>query len=732
MFNSEAFASARHGKRPRWYASGGSILVLLVALTGGSTNATTPATAPVATPVGSAAPVVAKQPPAAPSILQSSDRQRQVTRMTTRFVERFHYTRQPVDDQVSEQILDNYLEMLDANRQHFLAADIAYFGRYRHSLDDVLASGDVEPIFDIFRLYRLRAQQNLGHALALLDEEPDFTIDEDFQFDREKAPWIATPQEMQDNWRRRVKNDALSLLMAEKTWPEAADILRKRYERVLKRINELDSDEVFETFMNAFARTLDPHSSYLSPRQSEEQRIQMSLSYQGIGASLQLDDDVVKIQGIIPGGPAAIDGRLKANDRITGVGQGTEGEMVDVVGWQLDDVVQLIRGPQGTTVRLQVLPASAPPGSHEQVLSLVRDKVKLEEQAAKSEIRSIERNGEELRLGIITLPSFYQDFDARSRGDDDFRSTTRDVRRLLDELEAEGIEGLVIDLRGNGGGLLTEATSLTGLFVDGGPIVQLRDTNGRVEVLPDPVPSVVYSGPLVVLVDRFSASASEIFSAAIQDYRRGIIIGQQTFGKGTVQNLYPLDQYMRRQNPPGLGQLTLTIGKFYRINGGSTQNRGVIPDIALPSGVDPDEIGENSRSGALPWDQIQATRFRAGDPLDGTIAYLTQHEVERMQSDPDVRYLLSGIEARAAMRAQTTVSLNLDKRLAEREEQRKTQLERENLRRKADGLPAIASLEELRTEDIPDVLLKQTTQILGDYVALNQSEQALARNRKGR
>lgn len=650
--------------------------------------------------------------------------------MTTRFVERFHYTRQPIDDRVSEQILDNYLEMLDANRQYFLQADISYFGRYRHSLDDVLASGDVEPVFDIFRLYRLRAQQNLGYALSLLDKEPDFTIDEDFQFDREKAPWIATPQEMQDNWRRRVKNDALSLLMADKTWPEAAEVLRKRYERVLKRINELDSDEVFETFMNAFARTLDPHSSYLSPRQSEEQRIQMSLSYQGIGASLQLDDDVVKIQGIIPGGPAAIDGRLKANDRITGVGQGPEGEIVDVVGWQLDDVVQLIRGPQGTTVRLQVLPANAPPGSHEQVLSLVRDKVKLEEQAAKSEVRTIERDGETLKLGIITVPSFYQDFDARSRGDEDFRSTTRDVRRLLGELEAEGIQGLVIDLRGNGGGLLTEATSLTGLFVDGGPIVQLRDTNGRVEVLPDPVPSVAYTGPLVVLVDRFSASASEIFSAAIQDYRRGIIIGQQTFGKGTVQNLYPLDQYMRRQGPPGLGQLTLTIGKFYRINGGSTQNRGVIPDIALPSGVDPDEIGENSRSGALPWDQIQATRFRAGKPLDDTIAYLAQHEVKRMQSDPDVRYLVSGIEARAAMRAQTTVSLNLARRLAEREEQRKEELERENLRRKADGLPAIASLDELRPEDVPDVLLKQATQILGDYVALDQSARALARNDK--
>lgn len=706
-------------------------LGLLLAFAAGLAPAAEPALAP-AESQEQAAPSSTVEPTA----LGANDRQRQVTRMTARFVERFHYTRQPIDDEVSEQILENYLRALDGNRQYFLAADVDYFSsRYRHRLDDVLATGEVDPVFDIFRLYRLRAQQHLGHALALLDEEPDFTVDEEFHFDREEAPWITTPQDMQDNWRRRVKNDAISLLMADKSWDEAAEILRKRYERVLNRINGLDSDEVFETFMNAFARTLDPHSSYLSPRQSEEQRIQMSLSYQGIGASLQLDDDLVKILNIIPGGPAAIDGRLKANDRITGVGQDEEGEIVDVVGWQLDDVVQLIRGPQGTTVRLQILPANAPPGSHEEVLSLVRDEVKLEEQAAKSEIHSIKRDGEDIRLGVISLPSFYQDYDARSRGADDFRSTTRDVRVLLDELEEEGIDGLVIDLRGNGGGLLTEATSLTGLFVDGGPIVQLRDTSGRVEVLADPVPSVVYAGPLVVLVDRFSASASEIFSAAIQDYRRGIVIGQQTFGKGTVQNIYPLDQYVRRKDKPGLGQLTLTMGKFYRITGGSTQNRGVIPDISLPSGVDPEEIGENTREGALPWDQIRATRFRSGDPLDDVVAYLTQHEIRRMQSDPGVRYLLSNIEAAAAMRAKTSVSVHLEKRRAERDQQRDEQLARENEWRKAIGLPSLGSLDDLTPEDIPDVLLKQATQILGDYVALGWDERdraAAGNDRRGR
>ncbi|MCK6372167.1 MAG: S41 family peptidase, partial [Gammaproteobacteria bacterium] len=497
----------------------------------------------------------AEAPPSVvPAPLESNARQQQVARKTTQLVQRFHYSRMSIDDRMSEQILRNYLEALDSNRQYFLESDIVYFSRYRQSLDDVLANGDVEPVFDIFRLYRLRAQQNLAFALSLLDKEPDFTVDEEFRFDREESPWMTSAQEMQENWRKRVKNDALGLRMADKTWEETAEILRKRYERVLKRINGLDSDEVFETFMNSFARTLDPHSSYLSPRQSEEYRIQMSLSYQGIGATLQLDDEVVKVLNVIPGGPAAIDGRLKADDRITAVGQDDDDELVDVVGWELDDVVRLIRGPGGTVVRLQVLPGGALPGGTEQLIELTRDKVKLEEQAAKGEVQEIERNGRKIKVGVITVPSFYQDYDARNNGDEDYTSTTRDVRRLIEELSAEGIEGVVIDLRGNGGGHLSEATSLTGLFIENGPVVQLRDTTGRVEVLPDPEPSVAYSGPLVVLVDRFSASASEIFTAAIQDYRRGIVIGQQTFGKGTVQNLYSLDQYTRRTPDAGLGQ----------------------------------------------------------------------------------------------------------------------------------------------------------------------------------
>jgi carboxyl-terminal processing protease len=642
----------------------------------------------------------------APAVLETTPRHRQAARLVTRFVEQYHYARLPVDDSLSAAVLRTYIESLDPNKHYFLESDIVYFNRYRTTLDNVVKSGDMEPVFDIFRLYRLRAQQNLGYAISLLDTEPDFTLDEEYEFNREKLDWITTPAEMQDLWRKRVKNDSLSLVLADRSWEEAADVLRKRYQRVLDRTNGLDSDAVFENFMNAFARTLDPHSSYLSPRQSEEYRIQMSLSYQGVGASLQLNDDLVTVLNIIPGGPAAIDGRIRPNDRITAVGQGPEGELVDVVGWQLDDVVQLIRGKQGTVVRLQILPADGTPGSPERIVDLVRDKIKLEEQAARREVIEVERDGRIDRIGVISIPSFYQDFDARSRGDKEFVSTTRDVQRLIGELEQEGISGLVLDLRGNGGGHLTEATSLTALFIDKGPVVQIRDTNGRIEVLEDAASKPAYTGPLVVMVDRFSASASEIFAAAIQDYRRGVVIGQQTFGKGTVQNLLPLDQYARGTQEPGLGQLTLTVAKFYRVTGDSTQNRGVLPDIMLPSAVDPAVVGESSRERALPWDKIASTRYQAREPLDLAIDVLGQYKRQRLDQDPDLLHLLDDIRSTETLRSRTSVSLNQDARLAEREEQRAAQLARENRRRAALSLEPLASLEELESAERADALLQ--------------------------
>jgi len=564
-------------------------------------------------------------------------RHEKIGQLVTEFIQKSHYRHASVDDDLSSLVLDRYLESLDNNRMYFLASDVAVFEQYRYLLDDMVRSEPLNPVFEMFELYRTRVRDRLEYALKQLDAEPDFTVDEEYIFDRENLPWAATTAELDEIWRKRVKNDALSLALAEKEWSEIQEVLEKRYSRFLKRMDQVKSDDVFETFMNAFAHTLDPHSSYLSPRNSEEYRIQMSLSYFGIGASLQIEDDYVQVINIIPGGPAAIDGILQPKDRISAVAQGDDGELVDVIGWRLDDVVQLIRGPADTVVRLQVVPAGALPGAGEKIISLTRNQVKLEEQAAKSEIISIPRDGREWTIGVIEVPSFYRDYRALSNGDKDYTSTTKDVKRLIGELESQGIDGLVIDLRNNGGGHLTEATALSGLFIDNGPVVQLRNSNGRISRLddPDPVPRVAYNGPLAVLVNRYSASASEIFAAAIQDYKRGVIIGQQTFGKGTVQNLYSLDQYVRRPDDEGLGQLTLTIGKYYRVTGESTQHRGVDPDISLPSPIDTTVVGESVRETALPWDTIRTTEFRAGESLDGVIDSLTASHNVRSKADPD-------------------------------------------------------------------------------------------------
>ncbi|MBN1237233.1 MAG: carboxy terminal-processing peptidase [Gammaproteobacteria bacterium] len=654
-----------------------------------------------------------------PPPLEPSAKHPDISRNVTKLIEDLHYSRPELDNSLSSAVLDRYLDSLDGNRMYFLASDVAGFGRYRYQMDDFAKTGEVEPAFEIFNMFRERTHARVAYALELLKTEPDFTVDEEFLFDRSDLSWPASEEEMREVWRKKVKSDALSLMLTGKTWPETVELLTDRYERLYKRITQLTPDDVFETFMNSVAHTLDPHSSYLSPRQSEEYRIQMSLSYDGIGASLQPEDDYVKVVNVIPGGPAQIDGQLKPEDRITAVGEGQTGELVDVIGWRLDDVVQMIRGPGGTTVRLQVLPAGAAPGSPQKIIALVRDKVKLEEQAAKSSIEEVTLDdGTPYKVGVIEVPSFYQDFAARSRGEEDYTSTSRDVARLIGELEAQGIDGLVMDLRQNGGGHLSEATELSGLFIDRGPIVQLRETRGNVQVLDDPDPQQVYDGPLVVLVDRYSASASEIFAAAIQDYGRGIVVGQQTFGKGTVQNLFSLDRVMRGDDN---GQLTLTIGKYYRVTGESTQHRGVIPDVTLPSPVDPETVGESTRDAALPWDRIDPTRFSPRGPLDAAIEALQTRQSQVQASDPDMSYLLNDIAAIDKLRAQKTVSLNLAEREAEREREEQAQLERENVRRAAAGLEPVASVEDLETgaTDTRDaILLDQATRMVAEMVAL--------------
>ncbi len=655
--------------------------------------------------------------PAAAAALTPTDQENYVARRVSDIVAREHYRRMPLDDRLSSLILDRYLDAVDGGRSYFYASDIAEFEKYRYELDDAIKSGDVEPAFVMFRRYQQRNRERMNYAIELLAKKPDFDVDESFNFDREKEPWPANAVEMNELWRKRVKNDALSLITAGKTWPEAADILRKRYEHVEKRMDQSKPEDVFEAFMNAFVLSLDPHSNYFSARNSEEYNIQMSLSYDGIGASLQLTDDYVTVINVIAGGPAAVSGKLADNDRITAVGEGKNGELLDVIGWRLDDVVQKIRGPGGTVVRLQILPAGAAPGAAQKVIEFTRNKVSLEAQASQKAMRTIQRNGKDVKVGIITVPSFYQDYDASRAGAKDFRSTTRDVQRLITELRKDGMDVLIMDLRANGGGYLPEAESLTGLFIDRGPVVQLRDTSGRVEVDDDPDPTIFYTGPMIVLVDRFSASASEIFAAAIQDYGRGLIIGQQTYGKGTVQNAHPLN-YTIFGRKPELGQLNVTIGKYYRITGESTQDRGVTPDIALPSLIDANEVGESTRDRALPWDHIDAAPFKLEGDLKPAAASLQKLHDERTANSPDFRYLHDDIAALEAMRNQKTLSLNLKSRETERKRLESERLERENAWRMAHDVKAVKTLEEVKDDAAAGILLDEASQIAADLALL--------------
>ena len=660
------------------------------------------------------------QAPAGPAILPPNaiaptDRQRAIARRVGSILEQMHYRHVLIDDHMSSQIFDRYIESLDGQHMYFLASDLKEFEQWRYRFDDMIHTGAVAPGFAIFARYQQRNRERVAAALKMLNTEPDWTLDESMVFDRKNAAWATSSAQLDEVWRKRVKNDALSLLLTGKSWKDATDVLRKRYERVLKRVNQISSDEVFENLMNAYARTFDPHSNFFSPRDSEEYRIQMSLNYDGIGASLQQTDDYVQVMNVIEGGPAAVAGTLKPKDRITGVQQGNDHAVTDVVGWRLEDVVQLIRGKAGTVVKLQVLPAGAAPGAPEKMLVFTRNKVNLDNQAAKKEIRTVKRGDRTLKIGVITIPSFYQDVAAQAAGDPNYRSTTRDVHRLLDELKTAGVDGIVLDLRDDGGGFLPEATALTGLFIDKGPVVQLKDTTGRVEVLDDPDPGVVYSGPLSVLVNRYSASASEIFAGALQDYHRAYILGQTTFGKGTVQNLIPLDRWSQK---PLSGQITVTIGKFYRVTGESTQHDGVQPDVQLPSVIDMKEVGESSLEAALPWDRIPGASFTAWHDEHPVIALpaLVPEETAREQHDPDYRWLVADVAALDKVRAEKTISLNLKVRQAERTRLDKERLERANERLVADGQPAVKTVEELDKDTPPDLVLGEATQVMADIL----------------
>ncbi len=646
-------------------------------------------------------------------------------------MQHYHYAKPPLDDAFSQQVFKHYLQDLDPNKSYFLQSDVDSFAQYKDQMDDVIRSGKMQPAFDIYNLYQQRVEQRIDYAIKLLDKEPDFTVKESFVYDREKAPWPKDSKELDDLWRQRVKNDAIGLLLAGKTWAQTADTLRKRYQNFAYRIHQVNSQDVFSLFMNSYVHTADPHTDYFPPSQSEEFAIQMSLKLQGIGASLTSEGEYTRIDHLLPGGPAARDPlkQLHPDDRITAVGQGASGEMEDVVGWRLDDVVSKIRGTPGSIVRLQILPAGAAPGSPEKVVQFIRDNVKLEAQAAHKKLLTFTRDKRQYKVGVIVVPGFYEDVQGMQNREKDYSSTSHDVKKLLLELKAEHVDGIIMDLRNNGGGSLKEAEDLTGLFVPEGPVVQIRDPNGAVQVDDESEDDgVVYSGPLTVMVNRFTASASEIFAAAIQDYHRGLVVGSVTYGKGTVQNLWDLDRWLPGSDDAG--QLKMTINKFYRVTGSSTQNKGVIPDIALPTGIDPTEFGESTNDSALAWDEIRSADFSPlPTGLDKSSAKLNSLHQARAATDPVWKLFLDTLADAQAERGKDSVSLVLAERKKQRAQADTQRLALANAWRKLKGLPAAASLEDALkpAKDAgsdaddgddpglePDVLLNETAQIVAD------------------
>ncbi|MER3546688.1 MAG: tail-specific protease, partial [Rhodanobacteraceae bacterium] len=587
--------------------------------------------------------------------------------LVARLLTRFHYNAQPLDDAMSQKIFKGYFDALDGQKLFFTQIDLDHFAYARTKLDDAIWNGDLSIPYAIFNLYEQRAGERTQYALDLLKKGFDLNKDESYQPDRDKAPWAKDTAALNDIWRKRVKNDWIRLKLAGQKDDDIRKTLSRRYTNFLDRVHQLDSQDVFQTFMNAYAMAIDPHSNYFGPRASANFDIAMKLSLDGIGAVLEQHDDYTLIREMVPGGPAASSGKLSVGDKIVAVGQGACGALTDVVGWRIDDVVDKIRGKAGTTVRLEVLPGDAGEDAKHVLVTLVRKKVTIAEQAAKKSIISVKDGGVTHRIGVITLPTFYEDFDARRRGDPDYKSATRDVAKLLGELKQQKVDGVVMDVRDNGGGSLAEATELTGLFIDTGPVVQVRDARGRVEEEKDTDKGMAWSGPLAVLVNRGSASATEIFAAAIQDYGRGIVVGEQTFGKGTVQNLTDLDQLAQNEKPT-FGELKMTIAEFFRINGGSTQLRGVTPDIQYPHSVDFADFGESSYDNALPWTHIDPTQYTPVANLKPLIPQLTQMHLARSAKDPAWQLLLDELAAARKLHDQKIVSLDYAQREAQRKQ----------------------------------------------------------------
>lgn len=666
-------------------------------------------------------------------VLQPESVHSQVDKTVSRLLSRFHYSQLELNDSLSSAILDRYIKRLDPGKNYFMASDIEHFEKYRHEMDDFIFGGNLDPAFEIFNVFKRRVNARLDNLQSDLKEKYDFTVDEELVYDQDDEPWPTDLAALDKKWHKRLKSEALNLKLAGKEQADIEDILVKRYQNIQRRINQYDSEEVFELFMNAYTQSLDPHTNYFSPITSENFGIRMSLSFEGIGARLTTENEYVRVVEIIPGGPADLDKRLKANDYIIGVDEHNDGKILDVIGWKLDDVVQRIRGHKGSAVRLQIIPGGDIASGMTRYVTLTRDKVKLEEQAAKSDTVQIEHGSKQFSIGVIEIPTFYFDFEAQARNDKEVKSTTTDVKELIAKLKQQNrIDGLIIDLRGNGGGSLQEAIRLTGLFIDQGPVVQVRQSNGYIEIEKDTESGLFYDGPLMVMVDEYSASASEIFAAAIQDYGRGLIVGNQTFGKGTVQQLISLDRFIpgrlasRDGGGSPFGRIKVTMAKFYRVNGGSTQHRGVIPDISFPSRHSALDFGESSLVNALMWDQIKPARFQKYGDVETAVKKLQLRHKKRIAGNREFQYLAEDIREMAEEDAKNSISLNEQIRKEERKQRQEKRLKRENERRAALGLPpADPNDDDAEPLRLRDFIRDESAHILLDWILLESGDVAI-------
>ena len=678
------------------------------------------------------------------------EQQPQAALISAKVLSRYHYRHVTLDDNLSAQIFDNYLKALDGEKVFFLQADIDHFAYARTKLDDAILDEDLSIPFAIFNLYQQRMTERFDYSRSLLKNGFDFEKKESYPYTRKDAPWAQSEGELNDLWRKRVKNDWLRLKLAGKNKQSIIETLDKRYANSLKGLARINSEDVFQTFMNAYAMAIDPHTNYLGVHASAEFDISMKLSLVGIGAVLNVKDEYTTIRELVAGGPAALSGKLKAGDRIVGVGQGEKGSPIDIMGWRIDDAVDLIRGAEDTVVLLDVLPLEASADGKHKLISLVRKKISLDKQAAQKSIIEVKDGGATRHIGVISLPIFYQDFAARQKGDKDYKSATRDVALMLEELKKDKVDGVLVDLRNNGGGSLNEAIELTGLFIDKGPVVQQRDSEGKVTVESDTNAGLAWNGPLGVLINRASASASEIFAAAIQDYGRGIVIGEPSFGKGTVQTMADLDRIAKNDNPE-FGELKMTIAQFFRINGGTTQLRGVIPDINLPKMIGAEEFGESSFDNALPWSQIKAADYTPAGNLTGIMPALIANHDKRVSHDQDFKYLQEDIAEFNTLRKKNLISLNETDRRKEREAQEAREKSREKNRGNNESDKASAEARNHALQDdgmlfsernlnadlaienarkkAKDILLNEAVHILSDEVGLQKVDSRLAAGR---